>query len=209
MLLRDRAHAGASLAAALKDAGLPDPVILGLPRGGVPVAFRIARALEAPLDVIVIRKLGVPHHPELAMGAVGEDGVRVVDDEVVTHEEVRERELLAVEARERRKVAEQARVFRGGRPLAKLTGRTVVLVDDGIATGSTMLAACQVARAHNPLGLVVAVPVAPREALGRLRDVADDVVCLHTPHPFMAVGLWYHDFTQVTDAEVALLLQQA
>jgi putative phosphoribosyl transferase len=206
MLVRDRAEAGRLLAPELKRSPLTDPVVLGLPRGGVPVAFEIAHLLQAPLDVIVVRKLGVPHHEELAMGAVGEGGVCVVDDEVLRSAGIGEDVFTATQEREEARVVEQARSFRQHHPRVPLQGRAVILVDDGIATGSSMLAACRVARAHDPARVVVAVPVAPRSVLSLMKRAADEVVCLHTPHPFMAVGLWYHDFSQVTDEEVSALL---
>ncbi|MDX6309214.1 MAG: putative phosphoribosyl transferase [Nocardioidaceae bacterium] len=209
MLFWNRTEAGVRLAERVRDAHLPDPVVLGLPRGGVPVAFMVARALSAPLDVLVVRKVGVPYRRELAMGAVGEGGISVVDTEVVTHAGVSHRQLAAAQGRERALVEERAARFRGGRACLRLAGRTVVLVDDGVATGSSMLAACHVARAGNPARLVVAVPVAPESTIGRLREVADDVVCAETPYPFMAVGQWYHDFAQVSDGEVITLLHRA
>jgi predicted phosphoribosyltransferase len=209
MLLRDRSTAGLELGRELGATERFDPIVLGLPRGGVPVAYGVATALEAPLDVLVVRKLGVPGHEELAMGAVGEAGVRVLDSTTIDDEGVGRRELGEVERRERARVARQAESFRAGRAAVPLRGRTVVLVDDGVATGSTMVAACRVARAHHPQRIVVAVPVAPAPALDVLRGEADDVVCLHTPHPFMAVGLWYHDFTQVSDETVVALLHRA
>ncbi len=209
MLVRNRTEAGVALAAALGALGLTAPVVLGLPRGGIPVGFMIAQTLRAPLDVIVVRKLGVPHRSELAMGAVGENGICVVDDRMVAAQRVTGVELSALIERERAKVADQAALFRAERAPTPLAGRQVVLVDDGVATGSTMIAACRVARAHDPARVVVAVPVSPVEGVQRLRQIADEVVCLHTPHPFLAVGQWYHDFTQVTDAEVVRLLSEA
>lgn len=209
MLFWNRTEAGVRLAEHVRDVHPQDPLVLGLPRGGVPVAFMVARALNAPLDVLVVRKVGVPYRRELAMGAVGEGGISVVDTEVVAGAGVRDRQLTAAQQRERALVEEQAARLRGGRSRLPFAGRTVVLVDDGVATGSSMLAACGVARAGNPARLIVAVPVAPRSTIGRLREVADDVVCAETPYPFMAVGQWYHDFAQVSDDEVVTLLHRA
>jgi putative phosphoribosyl transferase len=209
VLFADRFDAGRQLAARLTQLHAQDVVVLGLPRGGVPVASVVAQALDAPLDVIVVRKLGVPHQRELAMGAVGEGGVRVLNDDVLRMAGVNSEELATVEHRERAEVVARAQRFRGHRPPIPLAGRTAILVDDGIATGSTMLAACQVAYAHGARRVVVAVPVASREALKRLRQEADEVICLHTPPLFFSVGQWFQDFTQVRDAEVTDLLESA
>jgi predicted phosphoribosyltransferase len=209
MLVRDRAEAGRQLAQRLDALAPVDPVVLGLPRGGVPVAYEIARTLDAPLDVIVVRKLGVPHHEELAMGAIGEGDIQVVDRQVLRETGVTEQALAAVHTREDARLTEQAARLRRHHDRLPLRGHTVILVDDGIATGSSMLAACRVARAQEPTRVVIAVPVAPQSVLAAMADAADEVVCLHTPHPFMAVGLWYHDFSQVTDDEVIALLDKA
>lgn len=179
-----------------------DPVVVGLPRGGVPVAAEVARSLGAPLDVIVVRKLGVPTQPELAMGAIGEDGVRVINDEVLRHAGTDDDAIRRVEERERAELERRAAAFRTGRPRIPLRGRTVVVVDDGIATGSTARAACEVARAEGAAAVVLAVPVAPRGWEDRLAGVADELVCLYTPDGFVAVGQWYDDFRATTDAEV-------
>jgi putative phosphoribosyl transferase len=205
----DRADAGRRLASKLmrlRGAGI---VVLGLPRGGIPVAFEVAQALDAVLDVIVVRKVGLPIQPELAMGAIGEDGVRIVNQYVVIGERVTESEFIRVEERERVELERRARRFRGDRPRAPLAGRTAVIVDDGIATGSTARAACQVARAHGASRVVLAVPVAPRAAIPGLSSVADEVVCLETPDRFMAIGQWYGDFSQTSDEEVVTLLRRA
>jgi putative phosphoribosyl transferase len=207
MLFADRADAGRCLAAGLTHLRGQDVVVLGLPRGGVPVAFAVARALDAPLDVIVVRKLGVPQQPELAMGAVGEDGVLVLNDTVLRQAGITPHELDVAERRERDEVTQRAQRFRADRTAVPLTGRTVVLADDGIATGSTMRAACQVARAHGARRIVVAVPVASPDALARLRHDADEVICLQSPRHFAAVGQWYRDFTQLRDADVTALLE--
>ena len=207
----DRADAGRRLASLLasqpaieRGAGT---VVLGLPRGGIPVAYEIARALDAPLDVILVRKVGLPAQPELAMGAIGEDGVRVVNDDVVQAEHVSEREFAEVEDRERAELGRRAARYRAGHPRVPLTGQTAIVVDDGIATGSTARAACQVARAHGAARVVLAVPVAPQASVDALASVADDVVCAELPEPFLAIGQWYADFTQTGDAEVVALLR--
>ena len=183
--------------------------MLGLPRGGVPVAFEVARELGASLDIIVVRKLGVPRQPELGMGAVGEDGVLVLNDEIVHLTGVTARELADVEHKERREIQRRAERYRGDRRMMPLIGRTVIVVDDGIATGSTARAAVDVARAYGARRVVLAAPVMPSEALTELRQVADDVVCVATPSPFVAIGPWYDDFTQTTDDEVVRLLAES
>ncbi|CAL9562312.1 phosphoribosyltransferase [Streptomyces sp. enrichment culture] len=206
MRFTDRATAGRRLAGAVEALRPDRPVVLGLPRGGVPVAHEVAAALDAPLDVLVVRKLGVPSRPELGFGAIGEDGVRIVNDAVVRAAGVGEDARTRVERAERGVLEERLRRYRRDRPGVPLRGRTAVLVDDGIATGSTALAACRVARAHGAARVVVAVPVAPPEALERLRREADDVVCLSSPERFGSVGQWYDDFAQTPDEEVAELL---
>jgi putative phosphoribosyl transferase len=208
-LFRDRRDAGQKLAVRLEHLRAEHPIVVGLPRGGVPVAFEVARALDAPLDVIVVRKLGVPFQPELGMGAIGEDGARVLNDDVVRLAHVSPAEIAAVEARERREVERRADMYRRGRPMVPLTGRTVIVVDDGIATGGTARAALEVARAHGARRVVLAVPVAPRESVAEMAAVADDVVALKTPTPFYAVGEWYAHFTQTSDDEVVALLGAA
>jgi putative phosphoribosyl transferase len=205
----DRADAGRRLAAMLMRLRGTDIVVLGLPRGGVPVAFEIAQALGAVLDVIVVRKLGLPVQPELAMGAIGEDGVRIINQHVVMGEQVTEHEFIRVEERERIELERRGLRFRGDRPRAPLAGRTAIIVDDGIATGSTARAACQVARAQGAARVVLAVPVAPRAAIPGLSSVADQVVCLETPERFMAIGQWYSDFSQTSDEQVVDLLHRA
>lgn len=184
-------------------------IVLGLPRGGVVVAAEVAEALGAPLDVIVVRKLGVPFREELAMGAVGEGGVLVANDEVIRAARVTEQEWSAVVQAQRRELERRTRTFRGGRGHLAIADRTVVLVDDGIATGSTALAACRVARAMRPRHLVFAVPVAPSSAPDTLSLVADEVVCLDLPRTFHAVTEWYNDFFPTSDDEVVALLDQA
>jgi len=191
VLFTDRADAGRSLARELAFLRGSDVVVLGLPRGGVPVAFEVARELDVPLDVIVVRKLGVPFQPELAMGAIGEGGIRIINHEVVYGSLIGPDEIAGVEQRERQELERQARRFRAGRPRVDITGRTAVLVDDGVATGSTARAACEVASAQ---GLVD-------------RRSCDEVILLRAPASFRSVGQWYADFTPVPDAEVTALLQ--
>lgn len=205
----DRQDAGRLLADQLTFLRGEDAVVLALPRGGVPVGAEIAEALGLPLDVLVVRKLGVPSQAELAMGAVGEGGVIVVNDDVVRHTRISARALALIAAREHEDVERRAQRFRAGRPPLPLAGRLALLVDDGIATGSTARAACRVARARGARRVVLAVPVAPAGSLRSLASDADDVVCLQTPERFFAVGEWYRDFTQITDDTVARLLAEA
>ena len=211
MRFRDRREAGRHLAEVVRraDFGGGDAVVLGLPRGGVPVAFEVARGLDAPLDVLVVRKLGVPFQPELAMGAIGEGGVLVVNQEVRQSSALEAFDIDAVASRERAELDRRARRYRGGRPHLDLEGRCALIVDDGIATGSTMRAACQVARALGAARVVIAVPVASRQAVAALRDVCDVILCVEVPDPFYAVGEWYRDFSQTSDDEVVELLRSA
>ena len=204
---RDRADAGRALGDAVRGRWSgADVQVLALPRGGVPVAAPVARALRAPLDVLVVRKLGVPTHPELAMGAIALGGVQVLNDDVLAGTGVSARELQAVVARERAELERRERDYRGDRPQPDLAGRTVVLVDDGLATGATMRAAVQAVRATRPARVVVAVPVGAPDTCAALREVADEVVCLHSPAEFRSVGSHYLDFTQTTDEQVRRLL---
>jgi putative phosphoribosyl transferase len=205
----DRVDAGRRLAERLHHLRDADPVVLGLPRGGVPVAFEVARALGAPLDVILVRKLGVPFQPELAMGAVGEDDVLVMNERVTRAVHLSEAEIAEVERRARVEVERRARLFRGGLPRPALAGRTAVVVDDGIATGSTALAACRVARAHGAARVVLAVPVCSPDSARRLREEVDELVALETPRRFVAVGQYYTRFPQTPDEEVVELLRRA
>ncbi|MET9022368.1 phosphoribosyltransferase [Actinopolymorpha sp. NPDC004070] len=209
MLFRNRKEAGRQLADRLIPHKAPDMVVLGLPRGGVPVAFEVARALDAPLDVLVVRKLGVPSQPELAMGAIGEGGVRFVDESLVRKSGVRPEELRAVEKREHAELTRRAQAFRGNRPQTRLAGRTVIVVDDGIATGSTAWVACQVARQLGAARTILAAPVASPRAVEYLSMAADEVVCLDTPESFYAIGEFYSDFRQTPDSEVVALLHEA
>jgi putative phosphoribosyl transferase len=205
----DRTEAGRRLARRLESLPAEDLVVLGLPRGGVPVAFEVARALAAPLDVIVVRKLGVPYQPELAVGAIGEGDVRVVNEQVRRDAQVTAAELDAVERSERAELARRVARFRAGGDRVPLAGRIALIVDDGVATGSTARAACQVARAQGAARVIVAVPVGAADALTALREDADEVVCLETPRWFAAVGQWYRHFPQISDREVTELLRRA
>jgi putative phosphoribosyl transferase len=205
----DRRDAGRRLAGELMQyAGDPDVLVLALPRGGVPVAYEVAQALSAPLDVFIVRKLGVPGHEELAMGAIASGGIRVLNDEVIDALRIDEEILDAVATREARAVLERERDYRGERPRPKVKGRIVILVDDGLATGASMRAAIQALRAEEPRRLVVAVPVAPPQACEAIRAVVDEIVCALTPATFYGVGMWYEDFSQTTDDEVRELLSR-
>lgn len=206
MQFADRREAGQLLADRLQSFVDQQVVVLGLPRGGVSVAAEVARELAAPLDVIVVRKLGVPWQPELAMGAVGEDGVRVLNDVVIRQAGVSDSDLASVEAKERVSVAARARRLRGARSRVPLDGRVALIVDDGIATGATARAACAVARLHGAVRVVLAVPVAPTRWIEDLQDAADEYVAVQTPDPFNSVGQWFRDFSAVTDDEVAAIL---
>ncbi|MFD5320809.1 alpha/beta fold hydrolase [Streptomyces sp. NPDC127098] len=207
MLYDDRIAAGRRLARDLAGLRKRDVVVLGLPRGGVPVAAEAAQALGAPLDVAVVRKLGVPFQPELAMGAIGEDGARVLNEDVVRTVRVSDAELSEVEAAERVELDRRAREYRGGGGRVSLAGRTAVIVDDGIATGATARAACRSARARGAARVVLAVPVAPRDWRERIGDDADEFVCPETPAEFVAVGQFYEAFEQTSDAEVIACLR--
>ena len=209
MSFLDRSDAGRRLADRMLHLRGADVVVLGLPRGGVPVAAEVARALGAPLDVILVRKLGVPVQPELGMGAIGEGGIRIINSEVVAIAHVADAEIAAVEKRERAELDRRARRFRGDRRRTPLAGRTAIIIDDGIATGSTARAACQVARAQGAVRVVLAVPVAPPSARSALAADADEVICVETPVHFLAIGEWYRDFSQTSDHEVVSLLRRA
>ncbi|HEY7430603.1 MAG TPA: phosphoribosyltransferase family protein [Streptosporangiaceae bacterium] len=208
MRFRDRSDAGQRLGARLRHLSGEDLVVLGLPRGGVAVAAEVARILGAPLDVILVRKLGVPAQPELGMGAIGEGGARVINPDIVTFARVSDEALALVEERERAELLRRARRYRGGRPRLSLTGRTAVVVDDGVATGSTARAACEVAKAQGAKRVVLAVPVSPAAAAGQLAGDADEFISLTAPGQFQAIGEWYDDFSQTSDEEVVSLLRQ-
>jgi putative phosphoribosyl transferase len=209
MAFPDRTVAGRRLAARLGHLRGKDVVVLGLPRGGVPVAAEVAASLGAPLDVLVVRKLGVPFQRELAMGAIGEDGVRVLNDEVLRLVRVSDADLAATEADERRELERRSKRFRGDRPRVPLKGKTAVIVDDGIATGATARAACEVARAQGAEHIVLAVPVAPPDTVRSLSRVTDEVVVVEQPAWLSSIGQWYDDFRQTSDEEVVALLDEA
>jgi predicted phosphoribosyltransferase len=208
-LFRDRRDAGRRLADKLAAyVNRPDVIVLALPRGGVPVAYEVARRLVAPMDVFVVRKLGVPGYEELAMGAVATGGVRVLNDQLVEHLGIPDQMIDAVASRERQELARRERLYRGSRSPPDVRGRTVILVDDGLATGATMFAAIEALRNQNPARIVVAVPTASPDTCEEMKQKADEVICAITPEPFHAVGRWYRDFSQTTDEEVAALLAQ-
>lgn len=210
MRFRDRSAAGRALARPLAGyAGREDVTVLALPRGGVPVAYEVAHALGAPLDVFVVRKLGVPGHEELAMGAIASGGALVLDQGLVQGLGISREQIERAVAQELRELERREDAYRRGRDPPELSGRTVILVDDGLATGSTMRAAAEAVKQLDPARIVVAVPVAPPETCDELREVVDDVVCGLTPSPFQAVGRWYQDFSQTSDAEVRELLEIA
>src|SRR4030095_8266527 len=210
MRYHDRADAGRHLASQLtSDADRDDVVVLALPRGGVPVAFEIARRLHAPLDVFLVRKLGVPGHPALAMGAIATGGVRVLSHDIISQLVVTPEEVEAATERERIELDRRDRIYRGDRPPTPLAGRTAILVDDGLATGATMEAAIQAVRQSNPARVVVAAPVGAAETCERLRALVDEVVWAAIPDYFQAVGLWYDRFDQTSDEEVIELLNRA
>lgn len=206
----DRAEAGRALADRLSDYGdREDVVVYGLPRGGVPVAFEVAGALHAPLDVLVVRKLGVPGHPELAMGAVASNDVRFLDDHLVQRLGIDQTDIDRIAEEQREEVLARERRFRSGADVPDAQGAIAIVVDDGMATGSTMKASVKALREMSPSRIVVAVPVASRSACADMEEIADEVICLSTPQPFSAVGAWYQDFTQTSDEDVKGLLERA
>jgi putative phosphoribosyl transferase len=207
-LFDDRVDAGRRLAQRLESLRGQDIVVLGLPRGGVPVAFEVAKALQAPLDVLVVRKLGVPFQPELAFGAIGEGGARVINESVVHEADLSEDEMATVEAEQRAELTRRSERFRRGRDPIPVAGRIAVIVDDGVATGATAKAACQVARAQGASRVVLAVPISGRDIVASFSGYADQVVCLHTPAFFFAVGQGYRNFAQTSDDEVIALLDR-
>jgi putative phosphoribosyl transferase len=205
---RDRAQAGQLLSQKLRTyADRPDVIVLGLPRGGVAVAREVARSLRAPLDVFLVRKLGAPGQEELAMGAIATGGVRVLNDDVVRALRISPSVIDSVTAREARELMRRERLYRAGRSALQLAGRTVILVDDGLATGSTMRAAVAALHQAKPARIVAAIPIAAAPTCQELAAEVDQVVCLHTPEPFYSVGFWYEDFSQATDAEIRDLLE--
>ena len=209
-VFEDRRTAGRALVPELQRCKLDDPIILGLPRGGVPLAYEIAMALRAPLDTIVVRKLGVPSQPELAFGAIASGGIRVINDEVVASLlSLDDAAIERIASRESAELRRREQAYRLDRPFPKLEGRDVVLVDDGLATGATMLAAAQAVRTRSPASLVVAVPVGSAAAVAKLSTIVDRVICLESPASFYAVGQFYVDFGQTTDGEVRELLCEA
>ena len=206
----DRAAAGQALARLLASySGCPDAIVLALPRGGVPVAYEIASALQLRLDLLLVRKLGVPGHAELAMGAIASGGVRVLNRDVLASLYIDEAAIEAVAERETEELQRRDRAYRGARPAPQLAGQQVILVDDGLATGATMQAAVKAVRQQGPARLVVAVPVAPPETAAALREQVDELVCPFMPDNLMAIGRWYLDFSQTSDQQVLDLLQRA
>lgn len=206
MMFRDRRHAGELLAEALAGWAGPDVIVVGLPRGGIPVAFEVARALKAPLDVFVVRKLGVPFQPELAMGAIASGGVLVRNERVLRLLPDAEMQLETARQREQQALERREELYRGRRQPLETAGRTVIVVDDGVATGATMKAAVQALKAAGAARVIVAVPVGAPDTCRELEQLADEVVCLQSPRLFSAVGQWYEDFGQTTDEEVVALL---
>src|SRR5512138_1686132 len=206
----DRRDAGRVVASRLASyAGRDDVIVLALPRGGVPVAYEVASALRVPMDVFLVRKLGTPGHRELAMGAIASGGVRVLNQDVVQWYGISEPAIERIVGEEQEELARRERAYRGDRPAPDLASRIVILIDDGLATGSTMRAAAQAVRAHNPARVVIAVPVGAAQTCGELGAVADEVICARTPEPFSAVGQWYLNFEQTDDDEVRELLQKS
>ena len=208
-IFRDRFEAGVELARRLRHyAGRSDVVVLALPRGGVPVAFEVAEVVDAPLDIFLVRKLGLPGHPELAMGAIASGGVRVLNEDVLDWYRVPSRAIDAVADEELAELERREQVYRRGRRMTTLAGKVVILVDDGLATGSTMKAAVQAVKTHGPSRVVVTVPVGAPSTCAAFKGVADEIVCARTPEPFSAMGLWYADFAQTSDEEVQELLER-
>jgi len=208
----NRTHAGKELAQAVSEQLPTTPtnlLVLALPRGGVPVAAEVAKSLNAELDLLIVRKLGLPWHPELAIGAIASGGIRILNDDVVRYNGVNEETIAEVEREESRELQRRTSAYRGARPIPVIAGRTVILVDDGIATGATMLAAVAALRKQQPEALIVAVPVAPPETIMRLEEQADQIICLLQPTNLYAIGTWYQDFSQTSDEEVRQLLAEA
>ncbi|HEU5021870.1 MAG TPA: phosphoribosyltransferase [Bryobacteraceae bacterium] len=209
-IFRDRVQAGQLVAAHLREeSGLAQPLVLALPRGGVPVAFEIARDLHGDLDIFLVRKIGVPGQEELALGAIASGGVRVINEAVAENLKISATAIDLLTAREQREIDHRERLYREGRAPLPIANRAVILVDDGLATGATMLAAVRAVKQQHPKRIVVAVPVASTAACKEFRRHVDEIVCLQTPEPFYAVGAWYQDFSQTTDEEVRELLDRA
>jgi putative phosphoribosyl transferase len=209
-LFHDRVHAGRVLGRRLRGVLFDAvPLVLALPRGGVPVAYELARTLHSDLDILLVRKIGAPGHEELAMGAIASGGTRVLNDSLIAQLGVSPDVIEKITAREREEIERRERLYREGREALPIEGRTLILVDDGLATGASMLAAARAVRQRQPRRIIVAVPVASRAACEEFRQHVDDVVCAHTPEPFYAVGAWYEDFSQTSDAEVRKLLEQS
>ncbi|HET6426339.1 MAG TPA: phosphoribosyltransferase [Planctomycetaceae bacterium] len=210
MLFRDRTDAGRQLATMLTHyADRPDVIVLALPRGGVPVAFEVASRLHAPLDVFMVRKLGVPGHEELAMGALASGGVQILNQELVDALDISDDQIAATVAQESAELTRRERAYRDDRPPIDVRGRTVILIDDGLATGATMRAAVAAVNRQKPAKLIVAVPVGAAETCRELRNETDETICFRTPAHFRAVGMWYQNFSQTTDDEVRTLLKQS
>jgi putative phosphoribosyl transferase len=207
-MFRDRIQVGKLLAERIIELKVSKPLVLAIPRGGVPVAKEIALALRAPLDLVITRKIGAPGEPEFAIGAVTQDGDMIVDEETVRMFGITERYLQEEKARQTHEIRERLRKYRGNRPYPELAGKTVIIVDDGIATGNTMIAAIESLRRKNPSCIILAIGVAPRETVVKLSKVADQVVCLDTPEPFYAIGQFYENFEQVEDKEVTQMLAE-
>lgn len=210
MRFRNRSEAGQLLARALHHyKNRPDVLVLALPRGGVPVGYEVAAFLNAPLDVFIVRKLGAPGHEELAMGAIASGGIRALNHSVIHQLKIPQSAIDAVASREGEELRRRELLYRGDKPSPNVSGKTIILVDDGLATGSTMKAAVEALRGKHPAKIVVAVPTAPADTCNELQHQADEVVCASTPEPFYAVGQWYENFEQTTDAEVTELIRQA
>ncbi|HCT83876.1 MAG TPA: phosphoribosyl transferase [Candidatus Margulisbacteria bacterium] len=209
-LYKDRSSAGKILAARLKKfANDPNLLILGLPRGGIPVAFEVAKELNAPLDVFIVRKLGTPGQPELAMGAIAGKGFIVLNKSIVNELGIPKQEILSVARSEQKELDRREALYRKNRPAYSISGKKVILVDDGLATGATMMVAVRAVRKQNPEKLIVATPVADVSICEKFKDQVDEMICAYTPYPLSAIGMWYENFIQTTDAEVIKLLELA
>lgn len=209
MIFKDRVDAGKQLTELLRPLKAKNPVVLGLPRGGVPVAYEVAKALKLPIDVIIVRKLGVPSQPELAFGAIGENHTKYVNQDIIAELGVSQQIQMTVEAHESEEIRKRASRFRQNRKPIDIQNRTVIIVDDGIATGATIFVACLVAKGRGAREIIAAAPVATRESLKKLSTIADKCLVLDTPENFFAVGQWYEDFSTTTDEEVVRIMQEA